>query len=77
MEMELSRANRTHYRKRYMEMFLLRSQISDIHFRLMNAVVGFLAISKVPTLNIERMCRDWGIGKRKLYELPTVMNATE
>jgi hypothetical protein len=51
-------------------------QISDIHFRLMNAVVGFLAISKVPTLNIERMCRDWGIGKRKLYELLTVMNAT-
>jgi hypothetical protein len=51
-------------------------QISDIHFRLMNAVVGFLAISKVPTLNIERMCREWGIGKRKLYELLTVMNAT-
>ena len=22
------------------------------------------------------MCRDWGIGKRKLYELLTVMNAT-
>lgn len=51
-------------------------QISDIHFRLMSAVLGFLAISKVPTLNIERMCRDWGIGKRKLYELLSVMDAT-
>ncbi len=51
-------------------------QISDIHFRLMSAVLGFLAISKVPTLNIERMCREWGIGKRKLYELLSVMDAT-
>ncbi len=41
------------------------AQISDIHFRLMSAVLGFLAISKVPTLNIERMSREWGIGKRK------------
>lgn len=52
------------------------AQISDIHFRLMSAVLGFLAISKVPTLNIERMCREWGIGKRKLYELLSVMEAT-
>jgi hypothetical protein len=42
----------------------------------MSAVLGFLAISKVPTLNIERMCREWGIGKRKLYELLSVMDAT-
>jgi len=51
-------------------------QISDIHFRLMNAVIGFLAISKVPTLNIDKMCTEWGIGKIKLYQLLTVMEET-
>ena len=51
-------------------------QISDIHFRLMNAVIGFLAISKVPTLNIDKMCTEWGIGKIKLYQLLNVMEET-
>ncbi len=51
-------------------------QISDIHFRLMNTVIGFLAISKVPTLNIDKMCTEWGIGKIKLYQLLNVMEET-
>ncbi|MGC8818805.1 MAG: hypothetical protein ACP5QV_05350 [Athalassotoga sp.] len=49
---------------------------SDIHFRLMNAVIGFLAISKVQTLNIDKMCTEWGIGKIKLYQLLNVMEET-
>jgi len=52
------------------------TQISDIHFRLMNSIVGFLATSTVPTINVERFCRDWGVGKRKLYELLSVMSST-
>lgn len=53
------------------------SSISDNHLRLMNAIIGFLASSDIPTINVERMCKEWGIGKVKLYELLYVMNETE
>jgi hypothetical protein len=51
-------------------------QITDIHFRLMNAIVGYLSMSKIPTINVEGMCNEWGIGKAKLYQLLHVMDAT-
>ncbi|MGC9772534.1 hypothetical protein [Fervidobacterium islandicum] len=35
----------------------------------MKAIVSHLAYSKIPTINVEAMCRDWGIGKEKLFEL--------
>lgn len=44
-------------------------QLSDNHFRFMNAVVGHLAVSTVPTLVINSLCKKWGIGKEKLYQL--------
>ncbi len=52
------------------------SQISKTHFRLMRAIMGLLSASKVPTINVESMCRDWGVGKQKLYELLDVMSGT-
>jgi len=51
-------------------------QITDIHFRLMNAIIGYLTMSKIPTINVEGMCNEWGIGKVKLYQLLHVMDAT-
>jgi len=51
-------------------------QITNIHFRLMNAIVGYLSMSKIPTINVEGMCNEWGIGKAKLYQLLHVMDAT-
>ncbi|TYB87858.1 MAG: ATP-binding protein [Kosmotoga sp.] len=51
-------------------------QITNIHFRLMNAIVGYLAMSKIPTINVEGLCNEWGISKVKLYQLLHVMDAT-
>lgn len=51
--------------------------IQDNHLRLMNAVVGHLLLSPVPTINISKMCSEWHIGKEKLYNLLFVMEHSE
>jgi len=48
-------------------------QITESHLRLMHAVIGYLTVSKVPTLQINSLCRAWGIGKEKLYQLLAAM----
>ena len=48
-------------------------QITENHLRLMHAVIGYLAVSTVPTLHVNSLCREWGIGKEKLYQLLTAM----
>ena len=48
-------------------------QLSDNHFGVMKAIISHLAFSKVPTINIETMCRDWKLGKEKLYQLLQAM----
>ncbi|WP_427365235.1 ATP-binding protein [Candidatus Caldatribacterium saccharofermentans] len=44
-------------------------QLSDNHLGVMRAIISHLAFSKIPTVNIEAMCRDWNLGKEKLYQL--------
>ncbi|WP_448376836.1 hypothetical protein [Fervidobacterium sp.] len=44
-------------------------QLSKNHPGAMKAIVSHLAFSKIPTINIEAMCRDWSISKQKLYQL--------
>jgi hypothetical protein len=39
----------------------------------MQAVVGYLATSPIPVLNVESLTREWGVGKAKLYDLIEVM----
>jgi hypothetical protein len=48
-------------------------QITDNHLRLMKAATGYLARSDVPVLNVERLCKEWGLGKAKLLQLFEVM----
>ena len=48
-------------------------RIQENHLRLMNAIMGFLAISPIPTINIESMSKEWSLGKEKLYQLLNVM----
>lgn len=48
-------------------------QVSENHFRFMNAVIGHLAVSNIPTLSINSLCKRWGIGKEKLYQLLNAM----
>jgi predicted AAA+ superfamily ATPase len=44
-------------------------QLSEVHLRLMNSVIGYLAISNIPTLQLNSLCTQWSIGKEKLYQL--------
>lgn len=39
------------------------------HFRLMNAILGYLSQSDIPVLQVNSLCREWNIGKEKLYSL--------
>jgi len=48
-------------------------QITDNHLRLMHAVIGYLAVSTVPVLQVNSLCREWCIGKEKLYQLLSAM----
>jgi hypothetical protein len=47
--------------------------IVDNNFRLLNAVMDFLAQSKIPHLAIRALCTEWSIGALKLYKLLFVM----
>ncbi|WP_457628254.1 ATP-binding protein [Persephonella sp.] len=51
--------------------------IQDNHLRVMNAILGHLIFSPVPTINISKMCSSWHISKEKLYTLLSVMEQTE
>lgn len=52
--------------------FLLPS-VKDNHLRLMKAVLGYLAESSIPTLNIDSLAREWSLSKEKLYSLLSAM----
>ncbi|HOJ89401.1 MAG TPA: ATP-binding protein [Pseudothermotoga sp.] len=47
--------------------------VSDNHFGVMKAIISHLMYSKIPTINIESMCKEWSIGKPKLYQLLMAM----
>ncbi len=51
--------------------------IRSNHLRLMNAVIGHMISSPIPTVNISKLCSEWHIGKEKLYQLLSVMEAVE
>ena len=52
---------------------LLLPQVKNQYLRVMNAIIGYLAQSPVPTLKIEALSNEWSIGKEKLYELLQVL----
>lgn len=47
--------------------------IKENHLRLMNAVIGYLAISTIPRLKVRSLCNEWQLGAEKLYNLLNVM----
>ncbi len=47
--------------------------INENGFGVMKAIVSHLLYSKVPTINVETMCREWGIGKQKFYSILSAM----
>ncbi len=48
-------------------------QLTNNHMRLMNAVIGYLAMAKVPRLEVNSLCTEWGVSKDKLYQLLEAM----
>lgn len=47
--------------------------VSDNHFGVMKAIISHLLYSEIPTINVESMCKEWSIGKPKLYQLLRAM----
>jgi len=58
----------------YADIPYLVPQITENHFRLLKAVLGFIALSNIPTINVEAMCKKWGLSKAKLYQLMDAMH---
>jgi predicted AAA+ superfamily ATPase len=51
----------------------LLPQLSDNHFRLMQAVITYLATSSLPRISVNSLCKKWRVGKDKLYQLLDAM----
>ncbi|MDR9769515.1 hypothetical protein [Acetomicrobium sp.] len=47
--------------------------MKENHLRLIQAIVGHLAISVIPVISVESLKREWGVSKTKLYDLIEVM----
>ncbi|MFW5737625.1 MAG: ATP-binding protein [Spirochaetota bacterium] len=54
----------------------LVSPLTMNHFRLMSAVLGYLATSPVPRIQVNSLTREWNVGKEKLYALVHAMEQT-
>jgi len=52
------------------------SPLSMNHFRLMSAILGYLATSPVPRVQVNSLTREWNVGKEKLYALVHAMEQT-
>ncbi len=57
----------------YTDIPFFLNNITDNNLRLMTAVIGTLAKSSVPRIQVTSLCNDWGIGAGKLYQLLFVM----
>lgn len=49
--------------------------ITNNNLRLMRAIVGTLATSSVPRVQVTSLCNDWAVGAEKLYQLLFVMES--
>lgn len=58
----------------YFDIPYIVPQITENHFRLLKAVLGSIALSTIPTINVESMCKKWGLSKAKLYQLMDAMH---
>jgi predicted AAA+ superfamily ATPase len=45
------------------------SPLGTNHYRLMNAILGYLAQTAIPVVHVNSLCREWNVGKEKLYTL--------
>jgi predicted AAA+ superfamily ATPase len=50
--------------------------VAQNHFGLMNAVLGYLSQTNIPVVQVNSLCREWNVGKEKLYVLLQAMEQT-
>ena len=50
--------------------------VTQNHFSLMNAVLGYLSQTNIPVVQVNSLCREWNVGKEKLYALLQAMEQT-
>ena len=50
--------------------------VAQNHFSLMNAVLGYLSQTTIPLVQVNSLCREWNVGKEKLYSLLHAMEQT-
>lgn len=60
-----------------MDIPFLIPQLDQGNLQFMSAVIGYLAQSSVPVLAVNSLCREWGIGKEKLYKLLGAMEQAQ
>ena len=51
----------------------LVQDLRDSHLMVMSAIIRALTLNPIPTINLESMCSEWGIGREKIYALLTAM----
>lgn len=51
--------------------------ITNNNLRAIRAIIGTLASSSIPRIQVTSLCADWGIGAEKLYQLLFVMESVE
>lgn len=56
------------------DIVFLIPQLKENHLRIINAIIGYLAISKIPRLFVNSLCNEFNVGKGKLYQ---ILNALE
>jgi len=52
------------------------ASLQSNHIHLMNAMLGHLAQAPIPTLSVNSLCREWSVGKEKLYDLLQALERT-
>ncbi|NUU95114.1 ATPase AAA [Marinitoga sp. 1135] len=57
------------------DILFLLPQLRENYLRIINAIIGYLALSKIPRLIINSLCKEFSIGKEKLYQLLNALEA--
>ena len=52
------------------------SEVRETHLNLMRNIIGYLAMSPIPVVNIESLSKTWSVSKLTVYNLLTVMEDT-
>ncbi len=61
----------------YYDMLSILENVSENHYGTMKAIITHLLFSKIPTITVEKIAKDWGVGKPKFYQLLQTLEDVE